>query len=160
MPEQKTKTTFTYEQALQKARNYCAKQERAHAQLRNKLYDWGLFKNEVEKAISQLIVEGFLSEQRFANAYVSGKFNIKKWGKRKIAYELTKKQVPKKLAMQAINSIDENSYKETIAKLIVKKNSSLQDDFFTRKNKIARYLLSKGYENEVIWQMIENTLHG
>jgi regulatory protein len=38
--------------ALLKAESFCAYQERAQQELRDKLYEWGLWSNEVEEVIS------------------------------------------------------------------------------------------------------------
>ena len=53
---------------LEKARRFCALQERSHQELRDKLYDWGLHKEEVEDIIATMITENFLNEERFAMA--------------------------------------------------------------------------------------------
>lgn len=37
--------------ALAKAEHYCAYQERSQQEIRNKLYEWGSWKNEVEEII-------------------------------------------------------------------------------------------------------------
>ena len=58
--------------AFQKAKNYCVYQERSQQEVRDKLYDWGLHRNEVEPIIAQLISENYLNEQRFAIAFAGG----------------------------------------------------------------------------------------
>ena len=45
------------EKAWQKIKHYCAYQERSHTDTRNKLYSFGLYKNEVEQLLSRLIEE-------------------------------------------------------------------------------------------------------
>ena len=80
--------------ALLKVESWCAYQERAQQEVRNKLYEYGLHQNEVEELITELIVTNFLNEERFAMAYVSGKVNIKKWGRIKIKQGLKFKKVP------------------------------------------------------------------
>lgn len=47
----------------------------------------------MELLLSQLIEENYLNEERFAIAYAGGKFRINQWGKTKIKYNLTQKQV-------------------------------------------------------------------
>ena len=72
------------EQALQKIRQYCAYQERSHADTKDKLYGMGLFKTDVERILSVLIEENYLNEERYAQQFVGGHFRQKKWGKVKI----------------------------------------------------------------------------
>ena len=50
------------DKALQKIKHYCAYQERSHAETRDKLYSFGLYKQEVETLLSQLIEENYLNE--------------------------------------------------------------------------------------------------
>ncbi|MGY0037761.1 regulatory protein RecX [Pedobacter sp. NJ-S-72] len=104
--------------ALVKAESYCAYQERAQQEVRNKLYDWGLRHDDVEEVITELILNNFLNEERFANAYVSGKFNIKKWGKIKIKQGLKLKKIPEKMITKALT--------RSIDMMIIKKLSSQQ----------------------------------
>ncbi len=67
-----------------KAADFCAYQERSQQEVRDKLYTYGLHEEEVEEVITELIIDGFISEERFAKAYAGGKFRIKGWGRRKI----------------------------------------------------------------------------
>ena len=87
--------------AMLKAESYCAYQERAQQEVRNKLYEWGLHQQDTESIISELILTNFLNEERFAASYVSGKFNIKRWGKIKIKQGLKLKKVPEKMIIKS-----------------------------------------------------------
>jgi regulatory protein len=137
--------------ALVKAESWCAYQERAQQEVRDKLYEWGLHQNEVEELITELIITNFLNEERFAMSYVSGKFNIKKWGKIKIKQGLKLKKVPEQLMKKALNSIDGEKYIETLGDLAKKKSATLTEkDPYKRKYKLITYLFGKGYENDLI----------
>jgi regulatory protein len=78
------KKQLTKEQALQKARHYCGYQERSHAEVKEKLYSFGLRRQEVEESLSQLIEEDYLNEERFAQQFAGGHFRMKQWGRVKI----------------------------------------------------------------------------
>jgi len=80
--------------ALAKAEHFCAYQERAQQEVRDKLYEWGLWPDAVERIISQLIEGNFLNEERFARIYAKSKFNQKVWGRIKIKQGLKLKRVP------------------------------------------------------------------
>jgi len=84
---------FTPQQALPKAKNYCAYQERCHSEVKDKLYGFGLNKNETEQIISTLIEENYLNEERFAISFAGGHFRIKNWGRIKIKIALKQKKV-------------------------------------------------------------------
>ncbi|KKX49207.1 regulatory protein RecX, partial [Sphingobacterium sp. IITKGP-BTPF85] len=109
--EEKTrKKIYTPKQALLKAASYCAYQERAQQEVRDKLYEWGLFQEDVEEIISQLISDNFLNEERFAIAYTLGKLRIKSWGKIKIKQSLKLKRVSDPLIKIAFSKIDLDEY--------------------------------------------------
>ncbi|WP_421940252.1 regulatory protein RecX [Pedobacter sp.] len=138
-------------QALVKAEHFCAYQERSQKEVRSKLLDWGMRGDELEEIISDLILNNFLNEERFAMNYVSGKFNIKKWGRIKIKQGLKLKGVPEKLLQKALYSIDDDAYEKTLADLAVKKSNLLHEkDIFKRKMKLMYYLQSRGFENDLI----------
>ena len=82
--QKKRREPLDYKSAVQKAADYCAYQERSQQQVRDKLYDYGLHSDQVEEALSELIQQGFINEERFAIAYAGGKFRMKGWGRKKI----------------------------------------------------------------------------
>lgn len=138
-------------QALVKAEHFCAYQERSQKEVRYKLVEWGMRGDELEEIISELILNNFLNEERFAKSYASGKFNIKHWGRVKIKQGLKLKGVPDKILQKAIYSIDDDDYLQTIEKLAIKKVESLnENDLFKRKNKLMSYLQAKGFETDLI----------
>lgn len=143
-------------QALAKAENFCAYQERSQKEVRYKLVEWGMRGDELEEIISDLIINNFLNEERFAKSYASGKFNIKHWGRVKIKQGLKLKGVPDKILQKAIYSIDGDDYLQTIEKLAVKKAESLgENDPFKRKNKLMSYLQAKGFETDLILPVLK-----
>lgn len=142
--------------ALVKAESWCAYQERSQHEVRNKLYEWNLKPDEVEELIMELITTNFLNEERFAMAYVSGKANIKKWGKIKIKQGLKLKKVPEKLIQKALNSIDGDKYLANLLTTAEKKSAVLNEkDPIKRKYKLITYLQSKGFENDLIFLVLK-----
>lgn len=139
-------------QALQRTRLYCASQERSHAEVKQKLYSFGLGKNDVEQILSQVTEEDYLNEERFAAAYARGKFRIKQWGRVKIKYELKQKRVSEHSIKKAMKEIEEEEYAKTLRKLLESKLMDLKPEKndITRNKKVADYLLQKGYEREMI----------
>ncbi|NGM64047.1 regulatory protein RecX [Sphingobacterium sp. SGR-19] len=151
----KQKKTLTTLQAKRKAENYCAYQERAQQEVRNKLYEWGLHQEEVENIIVQLIEDNFLNEERFAKAYALGKFRMKGWGKIKIKQHLKAKNVSEPLIRTALLEINPDEYDQKIEQTIEKRlNKPMKEFSFTEKSKLAIYLQSKGFENDIIFEKI------
>lgn len=149
------KKKYTPKQAKLKMESFCAYQERAQQEVRDKLYTWGLHSEDVENIIAELITENFLNEERFAKAFVRGKFRIKKWGKVKIIQHLKAKRISSTLIKIALREIDLDEYEENLDTLIQKKIGSQADSLsLSEKAKLMRYLQSKGYENDLIFQRL------
>src|SRR6187551_3337802 len=108
---------YTPQQALPKIKQYCAYQERCHSEAREKLYSFGLNKNEVDDLISKLIEENYLNEERFAIQFAGGKFRVKQWGKIKIKYQLKQKQVSDYCIKKGLAAINHEDYINTLSKL-------------------------------------------
>lgn len=152
----KKKIRLDRKTALAKAEHYCAYQERAQQEMRDKLYEWGLWSDEVEELISELIQTNFLNEERFTQAYVSGKFNIKRWGKVKIKQGLKLKRIPDKMIQRALNGINYDDYLAAILSAAQKKAPLIKEnDAFKRQYKLVSYLMGKGFEKDLIIQVLK-----
>src|SRR5882757_535910 len=147
---------YTPDQAIPKAKQYCAYQERCHSEVKNKLFEFGLNKNEVDELLSLLISEDYLNEQRFAIHFAGGKFRMKHWGKVKIKYELKQKKVSEYCIKKALAEIDDEDYYKTIQKLFEEKLRTLKSEknIFIKKRKLQDYLMQKGYESDLIREMM------
>lgn len=149
------KKQFTPAQAKVKIAAFCAYQERYQQEVRDKLYSYGLHMEEVENLISYMIEEGFLNEERFAVAFVGGKFRIKKWGRKKILQELKLRQISLNCIKSGMKEINPDEYWQTLMGLAEKKwHSSSDYDEFIRTQKVFRYLMSRGYEADLIQEAI------
>ena len=144
------------EEALQKAKHYCAYQERCHSEVKEKLYSFGLYKRDVDELLSELISDNYLNEERFAIHFAGGKFRIKQWGRVKIKYALKQKQVSEYCIKKAVAAIDENDYRKILAKLVEQKLKTLkaEKNIFIKKRKLQDHLLQKGFENDLVCSMI------
>lgn len=141
------KKQLTKEQALQKLKHYCAYQERCHSEVKEKLYNLGVWKKDHDEIIASLIEENYLNEERFAIAFAGGRFRVKQWGRVKIKYELKQKQVSEYSIKKAIKQIDEEEYERVLKKLADEKYSSLKNEqYLVRKKKTMDYLVGKGFE--------------
>ena len=151
-------SSLTKDQALQKLRHYCAYQERSHKEVKEKLYSFGLHKQETEQAIAQLIEEGYLNEERFAIQFAGGKFRMKQWGKVKIRYELKLRQVSDYCIKKALQQIDEEAYQQTLEKEAEQRWEQLRGEknIFTKKRKLQDYLLQKGFESDRVVDIVKS----
>ena len=150
------------EQALQKLKHYCGYQERSHAEAREKLYAYGLYKQEVEEVLSSLIEEDYLNEERFATAFARGKFRMKGWGRAKIIEGLKEKRVSEYCINNAMKQIDESNYHASLQKFARAKWTSLksENNIFIKMRKTQNHLLQKGYELHLINSTLNQLRNG
>lgn len=150
------KKYLTQEAALQKLQHYCAYQDRCHSEVRSKLIDLGVYGDTLEEIITDLIIEKFLDEERFARAYARGKFRLKKWGRLRIVKELKFKKVSEYCIKKALTEIEEDEYLVTLNAILDKKQKQYlrKDDVFTARQKAAKYAAQRGYEMNLVWELL------
>jgi regulatory protein len=142
--------------ALKKATHYCGYQERSHKDLRNKLYDLGVWTSDVEEIITEMILKGSLSEERFALHYVAEKFKTNQWGKIKIKHGLRAKNIPDQMIERILNCLDPDTYINTLKTIASKKLSTIKlKNKFQRRYTLTEYLLRQGYEYQTIKETIK-----
>ncbi|MDQ6480360.1 regulatory protein RecX [Dyadobacter sp. LHD-138] len=144
---------------LQKAASYCAYQERTQDEVRKRLQKWEVWGEEADEIIAELISQNYLSEERFAKTYAGGKFRMKNWGKMKIKQELHRRGLSEYSIQQGMKEIPEASYLTGLKEVLIKKKAQLlrtETDKFKLKQKLVRFALGKGYENELVWKAVEN----
>ena len=114
----------------------------------------------VEDTVAQEIIrkmsdEGFISEKRYADAYVRGKLNQNKWGRLKVAYSLNKKGIDQELIDLTFTQFGEEKYRGIAVKLIRKKYDETKEvNPFVKKQKTARFMISKGFEGRLVWEIL------
>lgn len=120
-------------------------------EVRMKLKSWGLIQEAIDLLIVELIQFNFLNEERYARSFARGKFRIKKWGKIKIRMALKKRDINFKCIDLSMLEIDDKTYFNTLKELLQKKNETVKEtNSYKRKMKLTSYLVSRGYEYDLI----------
>lgn len=150
---------LTLERALEKAMKYCAYQERCTAEVEAKLKEWGVDRDDAEAILHRLHDEDFIDNLRYAESIVRGKFNYKRWGRRRIVRALREKRIGPKLIERAMQQIDPKEYQTTIEDLLFKKWFDVErrhpdQSNAERQQKVAFYMQSKGYESDRVWAVL------
>ena len=157
-PKQEDKS-YTVKEALIKLMKYCAYQDRCHKEVEEKLQKMNMIPEAQEQIIIQLIQEGFLNEERFTRSFVRGKFNVKKWGRRKIKMHLQQKNIPNHLIKMGMQEIKNEDYLETLHQLAHKKWDGLgKDNDAKTKQKVIQHLLYKGYESNLVYEAVNGLI--
>jgi len=135
---------------------FCNYQERSQQEVKDKLYELGAYPGQVDQLITELIETNLLNEERFAKAFVRGKFNLKRWGRIKIIQQLKSHRISEYLLKKAIKEIDASAYFATAYRLAERKWDLLNNDHAAiRKQKVFRFMLGKGYESSIINEVLK-----
>ena len=144
-----------YKVALQRAAALCSRQEQCSRHIRQKLNSWKVAAEDAENIIDLLKKEKFLDDQRYANFYIRDKFRFNAWGKIKLTVMLTQKGIPQEVIEEALKQIDPELYKQTCTRLISEKAATLKEsNQFKRKGKLFRYAAQRGFESDLIHQIL------
>jgi len=153
------KQTYTVDEAKKKLEHYCAYQERCHKEVRQKLKDMYMIPEAIDVIIVHLLEHNFLNEERFAKTFVSGKFKIKRWGRRRLTFELKRKDISKININQALSEINEGEYTEVFNDLAEKRLPFIEETNKTKKKKkLADYLLYRGWESHLVYAKVNELI--
>lgn len=142
--------------ALVHLQRYCAYQDRCHAEVRSKLLSLKIYGDDLEEIITELVKDGFLDEERYARAYVRGKFRNNKWGKLKIRQGLQQKRISEYLQKKAMEEIDQQEYESMLSSILQQKMKTLTEgNSFQQRQKLVRYAVNKGFEMPLVLKLTE-----
>lgn len=140
---------------LNKAMALCASREYCSSEISAKLLAWGLDYNASERIIGLLKKDNFINEERYALGFAKDKFNYNKWGKLKISAHLRAKKIPGNLINQALDSLDNEKYRQMLSNLLASHRKSVKArNEYDLKAKLMRYGLSKGFESSLLYEML------
>jgi len=143
-------------QARKKLEHFCAYQDRCHAEVVDKLRTFKLDSHTNDEIIVHLIEHNFLNEERFAQSFARGKHRIKFWGKIRIVNELKFRGISQYNINTALKEIDPDEYYENFNQLSERCWENLRETNLPKKRKKwLDYLFRKGYENQMIYDKLE-----
>jgi regulatory protein len=138
---------------LEKARKFCAYQERCFQDVRMKLSEWKASEKTIEQIIRQLEKEDYLNEERYAISFALGKFRQNKWGKNKIFYALSQKNIPEIYIQIGLNEISDED-QIVLLKALLKSKKINEDVEYRRNHKLVAYAVQKGFPASLAWKAI------
>ena len=137
-----------------KIEHYCAYQERCHFDVKNKLNKLGIFGDQLDEYICYLIDENYLSETRYSEAFVRGKYNNNNWGRIKIKMELRSRNISEWNINNALKQITDEDYENKLCKTCEKHLQLFDGTPSEIRNKIIKRLAQKGWEMDLIIKCI------
>ena len=128
-------------------------------EMRKRLSEKGYEKEEIDEAVNFLKEYKFIDDDSYVKLYIKEK--IKSYGSQKIKYSLINKGISKEVIEEELNNIESEEMKQTALCLAEKKYKNLsksEKDRFKLYNKICRYLISRGYEYDMVKSITNKVL--
>lgn len=155
------KKPLTYENALTRAANLCARAEHCRFEIAAKLRKWGADVQDAERILDWLEDGGFINEERFAQSFVHDKYRFDGWGRTKIRYTLRRYGIGDAAVEAAFREIDEEEYVGILRTLLeTKSRHSAETDPYKKKASLFRYAMSRGYEPQLISKIVSGLVSG
>ena len=151
--------TYTLKEATKKLEGYCAYQDRCHKEVVQKLRDMNMIPEAIDEILTHLIQHHYLNEERFAQSFARGKFNIKKWGKIRIVNELKSRGISRFNIKMALQEIDDDKYLNTLDTLAKKRIAAIKEtQKQKRRKKLADYLFYRGWESHLVYEKLKELI--
>ncbi|GAB6170434.1 hypothetical protein JCM1393_28940 [Clostridium carnis] len=132
---------------------------KSQKELIDKLILKGYEKDSIDKTIEFLKQYNFLNDENYTKMYIKDK--MKSQGQNKIKYTLIKKGINEELIKDEIANINSDTQREVAYSLGKKKYDILckkESDKYKLSQKLYRYLISKGYEYDIVSNVVKNII--
>jgi len=130
-----------------------SRREHSAFEIRDKLAKREFDDDEIALAIAELIKGGWLSDERFAEAYIRMR-QIKGFGPIRIAIELNERGVEEAIVEAYLNARDE-VWRQTLVEQYKKKYKNKAIEDYNDKAKRIRFLQYRGFPLDVIYQVVK-----
>lgn len=137
-----------------KIQRYCDKAERAPFDVEKKLIQWGVWPNDRQSLMAELISLNLLSESRFASAFAHDHFEFRKWSKRKIELHLKAKRVSSRNIQDALRNLPNDGDEVQIRQLLPSLQKKYEGKGRLKNQYAAKALIRKGFQTETVFKVI------
>lgn len=145
------------EELLQRAMRVCSGREYCISDISALIQRWGADDSETrEWIIRKLIDEKFIDEQRYSRAFVIDHFRHQHWGKVKITMGLRGKKLDPAAIASGLEAIDDEEYLALLRKIIEEQKRKIKTrSRMELKGKLLRHALGKGFESNLVYDVIK-----
>ena len=138
------------------AERYCSGAEHCCTEVRAMLERRNVESADIDRVINHLVKEGYIDEARYARALVHDKVRFAKWGRKKIAQALWQKRIPKDVATDALQTIDEDEYMTSLRDVVKSRYRVTKGATeYERKMKTMKTVCGRGFEPALVSKMLE-----
>ena len=145
----------------QKAFRLMGRRQHSASELKRKLWNKDYEQKLIDEVIEDLSKNGYIDDKEFISVFVAEKSKTKNWSRRRIKSELLKRGLNKILIDKILSEQpDESDFESAIIvakkkfEMLSKRNLELKE----LRNKLSTYLLSKGFNYEIIKDVVNQIL--
>lgn len=138
--------------AFDYALNLLSRRDYTTSEIKKRLKDKEFSSNTIIKVLEKLRSYGMINDIRYIEKYVHDSQQIKRYGIRKVLYNLESKGIEKSLLENVLQNEEiefDNAYDLALKKLKLLGNKG------DKKLRIYRHLISKGYEYDLIKKVLD-----
>lgn len=116
---------------------------------------------DIQPILDEFIEQGWVDDQRFANAFCRHRLSISRWAPARIVQGLLAKGVAKDIAQQTVRTHTPEDLTDSMKSVLRKKTAAFlrESDLRKRKKKIVDYLLRKGYAPGDVYDSADSLLN-
>ncbi len=148
---------ITKKRAVNRCSGILTGRDMTEKMLRDKLYNDGYIDEVVEYAVSRMIEERLIDDERFALMYIEAK--SLKMSKNDILRGLSAKGISPEKALELYEELkmdgDVMDEAELIHNILVKKHYFEEEHNYDKEGKMIKYLLTKGFSYDTIRSVIK-----
>lgn len=133
-----------FEKAKEKALSALSRRRYTKKEITDKLKKCGADDEVSEKVVEWAVSYGFLNDEEYVKSYISDAVNIKKYGMRKIKFELLRKGIDKFVLEDVLFEMDPIDETDNIKNILEKRLKNKDDR--KEADRVIRYLISRGFE--------------
>lgn len=142
--------------AYEWATSRCALREYCRTDILRKLLEKGLPRPEADCLLDRLEAERYLDEARYAEAFVTDKTALDRWGRIKTRQALMMKGIDPAVIARALDTIDPDAYRATLRDLLREKARTLPaTPPYQLRQKLIRYAAGRGFEADEVFGCLE-----
>ena len=157
----KTQADEQTKQALITAMRLLAASPKSGAELRKKLEGKGYAAENIEQALGRLSAQGVLDDTLYAKDLMARLTLGKAAGRHKIAFELKRHGISRKVQSELLDSIsNEEETERALEQARLKWAGWIQLDPQKRKKRLYDFLIRKGYDFQVAQDVLQKLLKG
>ncbi|WP_409340903.1 RecX family transcriptional regulator [Paenibacillus sp. MBLB4367] len=141
------------------ALRYIGRSPRSMKEVRQKLKLKGYEQTIIDLTIERLKNEKLIDDGMFAMQWTEHRIMNQSKGRNWVKQELQQKGIASENIQEAIASLDEEAELANASKLAAKKLSSLKGEPYERKQKLASFLLRRGYTSATVSQVLKRVMN-